>query len=94
MAKAEITFADIDLTITVPVGTRVIEVSEKVGSAITYGCRECDCGNCMMEVVDGMDNFSEPSVLEERVLRENLAGRKDRLACQAQVLGAVTVKPR
>ena len=94
MAKADITFADINLTITVPVGTRVIEVSEKVGSGITYGCRECDCGNCMMEIVVGQDNLSVPSVLEERVLRENLAGRKERLACQAQVLGAVTVKPR
>ncbi len=94
MAKADITFADINLTITVPVGTRVIEVSEKVGSGIMYGCRECDCGNCMMEIVDGLDNLSVPSVLEERVLRENLAGRKERLACQAQVLGAVTVKPR
>jgi len=94
MAKAKITFADIDLTITVPVGTRVIEVSEKVGSAITYGCRECDCGNCLMEVVEGAENLSEPSVLEERVLRESLAGRNERLACQAQVLGQVTVKPR
>ena len=94
MAKADITFADINLPITVPVGTRVIEVSEKVGSGITYGCRECDCGNCMMEIVDGMENLSEPSVLEAQVLREALAGRKDRLACQAQVLGHVTVKPR
>lgn len=94
MAKADITFADIDLTITVPVGTRVIEVSEKVGSGITYGCRECDCGNCLMQVVEGMENLSEPSVLEAEVLREVLAGRQDRLACQAQVLGSVTVKPR
>ena len=75
MAKAQITFVDIDLTITVPVGTRVIEVSEKVGSAITYGCRECDCGNCLMTVVVGAENLSEPSVLEQRVLRESLAGR-------------------
>jgi len=94
MAKAEITFLDIDKTITVPVGTRVIEVSESAGSAILYGCRECDCGNCTMEVIEGMENLSDPSVLEERVLRENLAGRKDRLACQAQVLGRVSVKPR
>ncbi len=93
MAKANITFADIDLTITVPVGTRVIEVSEKVGSSITYGCRECDCGNCLMQVVDGIENLSEPSVLEDRVLRDVMAGRKERLACQAQVLGPVTVKP-
>lgn len=94
MAKAKITFADIDKTITVPVGTRVIEVSEEAGSGIMYGCRECDCGNCMMEVTDGHENLSTPSVLEERVLRDNMGGRKDRLACQAQVLGAVTVKPR
>ncbi|MCR4379329.1 MAG: (2Fe-2S)-binding protein [Rhodospirillales bacterium] len=94
MAKAQITFADINLTVTVPVGTRVIEVSEKVGSAITYGCRECDCGNCLMQVVEGVENLSEPSVLEQRVLREAMAGRNERLACQAQVLGAVKVKPR
>lgn len=94
MAKAHITFADIDLTVTVPVGTRVIEVSEKVGSAITYGCRECDCGNCLMDVVEGAENLSEPSVLEQRVLREVMAGRNDRLACQAQVLGSVKINPR
>ncbi len=94
MAKAKVTFADIDLTITVPVGTRVIEVSEKVGSSIMYGCRECDCGNCLMQVVEGIENLSEPSVLEDQVLRDVMAGRKERLACQAQILGPVTVKPR
>ena len=47
MAKATITFEDINVTVTVPAGTRVIEISEKVGSGITYGCREGDCGTCM-----------------------------------------------
>lgn len=93
MAKAKLTFSDIDLTVSVPIGTRVIEISEKVGSGIIYGCRECDCGTCIMEVVSGMENLSEPSLLEDKVLRENLAGRNQRLACQAQVLGDVTVKP-
>ena len=37
MAKATITFEDINVTVTVPAGTRVIEISEKVGSGITYG---------------------------------------------------------
>lgn len=93
MAKAKVTFSDIDLTVSVPAGTRIIEVSEKVGSGIIYGCRECDCGTCMMEVVEGAKNLTEPSVLEDKVLRENMAGRNQRLACQAQVLGDVTVKP-
>jgi ferredoxin len=93
MAKAKVTFDDIQLTVNVPVGTRVIDVSEKVGSGIIYGCRECDCGTCMMEVTTGWKNLSEPSVLEDKVLRENMAGKHNRLACQAQILGDVTIKP-
>lgn len=93
MAKAKVTFEDIDLSVNVPVGTRVIEVSEKVGSGIIYGCRECDCGTCMMEVTEGHNNLSDPSVLEDKILRENMAGRHQRLACQAQVIGDVTLKP-
>jgi ferredoxin len=93
MAKAQITFQDIDLTVTVPVGSRVIEISEKVGAGIIYGCRECDCGDCLMRIVDGADNLSEPSVLEQKVLQDTMAGHGYRLACQAQVLGDVTIRP-
>jgi len=93
MAKAKITFEDIEITVNVPVGSRVIETSEKVGASLIYGCREGDCGTCLMEVVDGWENLTEPSVVEDKILREAAAGRHQRLACQAQVLGDVTVKP-
>lgn len=93
MAKAKLTFKDIDLTVHAPVGVRVIEISEKVGSGIIYGCREGDCGTCLMTVDEGWNNLSEPSVVEHRVLKENKAQRHQRLACQAQVLGDVTVRP-
>lgn len=94
MAKANLTFEDIGVTVSVPAGTRVIEVSEKVGAGITYGCREGDCGTCIMKVVSGSENLSEMSVLEDKILRENLAGKDNRLACQAQVLGGeIVVKP-
>ena len=87
------TFDDIEQTVNVPAGTRVIEISEKIGAGIIYGCREGDCGTCMMHVVEGWNNLTEPSVLEEKVLRENMASRHDRLACQAQILGDCKVKP-
>ncbi|MGR9052604.1 MAG: 2Fe-2S iron-sulfur cluster-binding protein [Gammaproteobacteria bacterium] len=94
MPKANVKFEDINVTVSVPAGTRVIEVSEKVGAGITYGCREGDCGTCIMKVTDGWENLSEPSVLEDKVLRENMAGKHNRLACQAQVLGGnISVKP-
>jgi ferredoxin len=93
MPKAKITFEDIEQTVNVPAGTRVIEVSEKIGAGIIYGCREGDCGTCMMQVTEGWKNLTEPSVLEEKVLRENMASRHNRLACQAQILGDCAVKP-
>ena len=34
MAKATITFEDIDVTVSAPAGTRVIEISEKVGQVL------------------------------------------------------------
>ncbi|MGD8594139.1 MAG: 2Fe-2S iron-sulfur cluster-binding protein [Gammaproteobacteria bacterium] len=93
MAKANLTFKDIGLTVSVPVGVRVIEISEKVGAGIVYGCREGDCGTCMMKVEDGWENLSTPTVIEDKVLKDNLAGRHYRLACQAQIIGDVTVSP-
>ncbi|TGD73544.1 (2Fe-2S)-binding protein [Mangrovimicrobium sediminis] len=93
MAKAKLNFKDIDVTVTVPVGVRVIEISDKIGSGIVYGCREGDCGTCLMKVEDGWENLSSTSVIEDKVLRENAAGRHYRLACQAQVLGDVSVSP-
>ncbi|MBK1639785.1 ferredoxin [Rhodothalassium salexigens DSM 2132] len=93
-ATAQLVFADVGLAVTVKAGTRIIEMSEKIGSAITYGCRAGECGTCITRIVDGMDHLSEPSALETRVLKDNLAGRHDRLACQCQVLGGVvTVRP-
>lgn len=68
MAKAKIKFADVNVTVTVPVGTRIIEISEKVGSYIAYNCREGDCGQCMFMVLDGAQNLSEPSALENAAL--------------------------
>lgn len=94
MPKANVTFENIGITIKVPAGTRLIEISEKVGAGISYGCREGECGTCMMRIVSGMENMSERSVLEDQVLHENMAGRNNRLACQAQVLGGdIVVRP-
>ena len=94
MPKAQVTFEDIGVTVTVPAGTRLIEVSEKVGAGITYGCREGECGTCMMKIVSGIEHLGSPSMLEDQVLKENYAGAANRLACQAQVIGGhVIVRP-
>lgn len=94
MPKAKVTFDDIGVALTVPAGTRLIEVSEKVGAGISYGCREGECGTCLTKVVSGAEHLAEPSVLEDQVLKDSFAPRNHRLACQAQVLGGeIHVEP-
>ena len=94
MPKANVTFDNIGVTISIPAGTRLIETSEMVGAGISYGCREGECGTCMIRVVSGMEHMSVRSVLEDKVLQENMAGRNNRLACQAQMLGGdIVVRP-
>lgn len=93
MPKYDITFADIGATVTVPRGTRIVEVAEKVGASIPFGCKENDCGDCLVEVLQGAENLSEPSTLEADLLRKKFARPSQRLACQAMVLGDVTIKP-
>jgi len=68
MAKAKVKFADVNVTVTVPFGTRIIEISEKTGSYISYNCREGDCGSCVFTVTDGEQNLSKPSELEKKSL--------------------------
>jgi ferredoxin len=78
----------------VPAGTRLIEVSEKVGAGITYGCREGECCTCLTKIVSGHEHLAAPSVLEDQVLKDNLAPRHHRLACQAQILGGTSSSSR
>ena len=93
MSKYNITFADINVTANVPRGTRIVEVAEKIGANISFGCKENDCGNCIVEVLEGAENLSMPSTLEQDLLKAKFAKSTCRLACQAMVLGNVTIKP-
>jgi ferredoxin len=94
MPKATVTFAEIPVTLTVPAGTRLIEISERAGAHILYGCREGECGTCLVTIVSGAENLSDPSVLEDQILKDLSAPWNHRLACQAQVLGGeIVVKP-
>lgn len=76
MAKRDLPLQILTPQVTVPAGSRVIEISDKVNSGIIYGCREGDCGTCLMKVMEGMENLSAPSVLEgPRFLKNTMLGR-------------------
>ena len=66
---------------------------EKVGAGITYGCREGECCTCLTKIVPAL-KIRPPSILEDQVLKDNMARAIIGLACQAQILsGDIVVKP-
>ena len=53
------------------------------------GC--CRCGTCSILVIDGNNQLSKPKGNEELVLGVDKFQKGHRLACQAHVLGDVTI---
>ncbi|MDR3352416.1 MAG: (2Fe-2S)-binding protein [Zoogloeaceae bacterium] len=89
-----VTFADVGVTLAVPAGTLLIEAAERAGANLVCGCREGECGSCLVEIVSGAEHLSETSILEDQVLKDLSAPWEQRLACQTRVLGdAVVVRP-
>ena len=59
---------------------------------IEYDCRHADCGICIIRVLNGGENLSEPTTREADFLRAMGADANERLACQCRVLGDISLK--
>ena len=57
-----------------------------------YGCGLGQCGTCVVEVVEGMQNLSPRSDVEQVYLADRPANY--RLSCRTSVNGDVTVRTR
>ena len=71
------------------VGFQALAVREDTG--IEFDCRKADCGVCLIAVSEGMQNLSAPSEKEADYLKAIGAQPKERLACQANIYGDVSV---
>lgn len=69
-------------------GEGIAECCEEAG--VPFACTEGVCGTCVIEVVDGAENLSEPTQEERDFLGEDTCG--ERLACQCRIKkGNVTI---
>ena len=95
-SKVRIVFSAIDQTkpdinLTVRKGLGFQAICAKHPLPIEYDCRKADCGICILRVLHGLDNLSAKTIVEADFLRAMNADPDERLACQARVLGDVTV---
>lgn len=73
------------LAINVKKGSTIQDIVEASGSALPFGCRDGNCGTCVVEVESGMEFLSEKTEKEVHVLKEVCAGTctsNSRLSCQ------------
>ncbi len=76
------------LAINVKEGSTIQDIVEASGSALPFGCRDGECGTCVVEVEQGMEFLSDVTDKEVKVLKEVCAGTstdKSRLSCQMKI---------
>lgn len=76
------------LAINVKEGSTIQDIVEASGSALPFGCRDGECGTCVVEVEAGMEFLSDKTDKEVKVLKEICSGTctpKSRLSCQMKI---------
>ncbi len=84
------------LAINVKPGKTIQDIVEASGSALPFGCRDGECGTCVIMIESGMEFLSPINDKEKAVLKTvGEASAKARLACQMKVVepnGMVRIK--
>jgi len=86
------------LAINVKEGSTIQDIVEASGSALPFGCRDGECGTCVVEVEQGMEFLSPKTDKEIKVLKEICSGTctpNSRLSCQMKIVkpnGVVRLK--
>jgi ferredoxin len=84
------------LAINVKPGKTIQDIVEASGSALPFGCRDGECGTCVVQIESGMEFLSEMTEKEKVVMKTiGETSEKARLACQMKIIepnGQVRIK--
>ena len=71
-------------------GSRIEDACEEAG--VPFACSGGICGTCIVEVLEGMENLSDPTQAEIDFIGEQ-GVKKERMACQCRIKsGTVKIK--
>ncbi len=75
------------LAINVIPGKTIQEIVEASGSALPFGCRDGECGTCVVSIESGMEFLSDVTDKEVTVMKMlNETSPKARLSCQMKIV--------
>ncbi|MCP4872158.1 MAG: 2Fe-2S iron-sulfur cluster binding domain-containing protein [Proteobacteria bacterium] len=89
--QCTVTFANLDVSTTVPRGTPVLDAAAEAGVDLNHYCGGmCSCGSCRFILVSG--EVSPLQRIEKATLNVVKQGDADRLGCQTLVQGDVVIE--
>ena len=74
------------LAVNVKPGKTIQDIVEAAGSALPFGCRDGECGTCVVSIESGMEFLTDMTDKEKTVMKMlNENSPKARLACQMKI---------
>ena len=78
--------------IEVPEGSTLMTVLLEAGLPVASSCRgDGVCAKCRIQILDGRKNLSPENALELHLRERHGFDKVERVSCQAQVLGDITI---
>ena len=75
------------LAVNVKPGKTIQDIVEASGSALPFGCRDGECGTCIVSIESGMEFLSPMTDKEVTVMKMlNEKSPKARLSCQMKII--------
>ena len=75
------------LALNVKPGKTIQDIVEASGSALPFGCRDGECGTCVVMIESGMEFLSDVTEKEITVMKMlNETNPKARLSCQMKIV--------
>lgn len=78
---AKLIFENNDEEVELPENAPIAEACENAG--VPFACTEGVCGTCVIEVIEGQENLSDPTQEEKDFLGDGTCD--ERLACQCKI---------
>jgi 2Fe-2S ferredoxin len=91
----KVTFAPLGVTFRVRKGGSILRAAIRARVPLARACRgDAVCASCRVQIVGGAENLCEMTALERALAAREPLAAGERYACQAGVVGDVTVTTR
>lgn len=73
-------------------GKTLLDICAREKTSITFACKNGICGTCLIQVLEGANNISPKTQVEQEFLDSINAKPFERLACQCRLANDITVE--